>query len=155
MLTLCEQMVQNEQVNACIVEHIALLLCFSVNVMQSETFSLFRVIMSTEYKYHFTTFLLELLEGDQSVDTAVGIMAGDSDSKKRTNYEYTYRLSCSSMSRDNKELLGYALDESQFANEQLPQDEIAKALEYSCDKLLAGAIYLIGVLFAMSSLPLG
>ena len=151
LLALCSEIIQNGHYNACIIEHMAVILSYSVHLLQAPTLRVFTQILDTDYRYHCLTFLLELLEGSQFVGTLVKEAADYSEAKKGddSNYEFSHKLLTSSMSAITKELFQIVSDDSLFSRDFQRNDEAIETMQSDYDRLLAGAIYLVGVILVL------
>ncbi len=149
LLSLCNTCLTNFQYNNCIIEHLIVILCFTLRIKPEDSTKCFNKILATEYSCYAITFLLDLLEGAQYVTIKARIVT--LHAKKTSFVEFSHKISTASMSSGAKELIVWEKEE--FATEaELADPKVVSWQEYSRDRLMTGAVYLTGVKFTQNYL---
>ncbi len=141
---LCELAITCDHINPCVAEHIVVVLCLILHTRREEALRVFMLLMANDYKYGTIAFLIDLLEGAQYVS----VKARRAGTSKRAEplYELSTKLTSPSMSSAGKALSGCLSDHDNFSAGQDQADPAVKGLlEHFRDKLLAGAVQLLGV----------
>lgn len=145
LLTLCEVAIQKSNLNPCVIEHIVLILCYSTSNYKETSTRLFTALMETEFNYFVVAFLLDLFEGAQYTAIKAKCLNKEAVLKKKVEpvYEYSHSLLTCSMSSKAREYFSLFYEDTP---KELQRDKIVSAsIERSEDKLISGAILLIGV----------
>ena len=107
-------------------------------------------ILATEYKSYAMRFLKELLEGKEYVSVKARVVG--SGPKQESLLEFSHKILTPSMSTSAQETTKAIWDNDEFAiAEELENPKVKELREYSKDRLLLGAIYLIGVILIYSA----
>jgi len=107
LLYYIKETLNHSNYNASVIEHIAVVLCYSVGIPTVLCKDTFRSIMNSDYKIHCLYFLIDLLEGKCSVEIAIKqkkVMKG-----KPPTYSSIHKLMSDSIPTVTKELLNVLL----------------------------------------------
>ncbi len=150
LIELSELVIAQDDVNACVMEHMSIILCLVVYNRRDDTIRLFNRIMASEYQYYVSTFLLDVLEkGAQSRHISIKARPISKDEAKRRHMaqtEFSVKLISPSSTISGKEFASNFDDHKNFSTErEQAMSDMRSMVEYARDQLLGGAVHLVTV----------
>jgi len=150
LLNLCNAILDNNQINPCVIEHILVICCCSVHVYPGHSLAVFKNVVSQgEYKTFAINFLSELLEGTLFIEINVKqCESGGLRKLSENEFELERKIinsSCSGKIKNLIEIVMQSSDNKITKNTKELSTIKNEALKSAYDKLISGSIYLIGV----------
>ena len=140
--------IKHGNLNIGIVEHMALVLCAAIHTKRDDAARIFSTIMASEYRLYMATFLLNLLNNAQLVGVKTKVLNKEAMAKNKKiegNVQCYLKLTAGSVSYSAQEYLKSFEDLSPHSKDPSTEAICSDAAENARDRLLSGAIYLIGV----------
>jgi len=134
--------INEENVNIGVIEHIAVILCLSVNYKKDDAIRILTTILKSAYSYYIVSFLMGMLQSPKMIDIKARISNREAVAKKKAEpqIEYSYKIMTESQSIQVQEF-------NQLTNDEIFQNDpkVFEYVEQARDRAIAGSIYLIGV----------